>query len=102
MQTNYLVNVDFRILLRPMGGVHRQEVSCLGQSVHNDPNGIMVPRGIGQPHDEIHANVLPFPRRYGKGLQRARCLQMISFDSLAGVTFGYVLSNFPLHSGPPV
>jgi hypothetical protein len=76
MQTNYLVNVDFCILLRPVGGVHWQEVSCLGQSVHNDPNGIMAPGGIGQSHDKIHTNVLPFPRWYGKGLQRACYLQM--------------------------
>jgi hypothetical protein len=62
----------------------------------------MVPGGIGQSHDKIHANVLPFPRWYGKGLQRACYLQMTGLDSLAGVTFGYVLGNFPLHSGPPV
>jgi hypothetical protein len=102
MQANYVVNVDFCILLRPVGGVYRQEMSCLGQSVHNDPNGIMVPGGIGQFHDKIHTNVLPFPRWYGKGLQRACYLQMTGLDSLAGVTFGYVPGNFPLHSGPPV
>jgi hypothetical protein len=69
MQANYLVNVNFGILFRPVGGVYRQEMSCLGQSVHNDPNEIMVPRGIGQSHDKIHANILPFPRWYGKGLK---------------------------------
>jgi hypothetical protein len=54
--------------------VHWQEMSGLGQPVHDNPNGIMVPGGIGQSYDKIHANVLPFPRRYGKGLQRACCL----------------------------
>ena len=102
MQANYPVNVDFCILLRPVGGVYWQEVSCLGQSVHNDPNEIMVLGGIGQSHDKIHANVLPFPRWYGQGLQGACCLQMTGFDPLAGVTLGYVLGNFPLHPGPPV
>jgi hypothetical protein len=62
----------------------------------------MVPGGIGQSHYEVHANVLPFPRWYGKGLQRACCLQMTSFDSLTGIALGYVLGNFPLHSGPPI
>jgi hypothetical protein len=62
----------------------------------------MVLGGIGQSYDKIHANILPFPRWYGKGLQRACYLQMIGLDSLKGVTFGYILSNFPLHSGPPV
>jgi hypothetical protein len=102
MQANYLVNVDFCILLCPVGGVYRQEMSCLGLSVHNDPNGVMVPGGIGQSYNKIHTNVLPFPRWYGKGLQRACYLQMTGLDSLAGVTFRYVLSNFPFHSGPPV
>ena len=102
MQTNYLVNVDFCILLCPVGGVYWQEVSGLGQPVHNNPNRIMVPGGIGQSHDKVHANVLPFPRWYGKGLQRACCLQVTGLDPLAGVTLGYVLGNFPLHSGPPV
>jgi hypothetical protein len=27
---------------------------------------------------------------------------MTGLDSLAGVTIRYILSNFPLHSGPPV
>jgi hypothetical protein len=27
---------------------------------------------------------------------------MTSFDSLASVAFRYILSNFPLHFGPPV
>jgi hypothetical protein len=49
MQANYLVNVNFSILFRPVGGVYRQEMSCLGQSVHNDPNGIMVPEVLGNP-----------------------------------------------------
>jgi hypothetical protein len=48
MQANYLVNVDFSILFRPVGGVYRQEMSCLGQSVHNDPNGIMVWGGVAK------------------------------------------------------
>jgi hypothetical protein len=102
MQTNYLVNVDLCILLCPVGGVYWQEMSGLGQPVHNNPNRIVVPGGIGKSHDKVHANVLPFPRWYGKGLQRACCLQMTSFDPLAGVALGYVLGNFPLHSGPPV
>jgi hypothetical protein len=62
----------------------------------------MVPGGIGQSHYEVHANVLPFPRWYGKGLQRACCLQMTSFDSLTGIALRCVLGNFPLHSGPPI
>jgi hypothetical protein len=51
-----------------VGGMYWQEMRCIGQPIHNDPNGIVVPRGIGQSPNEIHANILPFPRWYGKGL----------------------------------
>jgi hypothetical protein len=102
MQANYLVNVDFCIFLCPVGGMYWQEMSCLGQPIHNDPNRIVVSGGIGQSHNEIHANILPFPRWDGKGLQSACYLQMAGLDSLASVAFIYILSNFPLHSGPLV
>jgi hypothetical protein len=102
MQVNYLVNVNFSILFRPVGGMYWQEMSCLGQPVHNDPNRIMVSGGIGQSHNEVHANVLPLPRWYGEGLQGACSLQMTGLDSLASVALSYILSNFPLHPGPPV
>jgi hypothetical protein len=68
MQTNYLVNINFCILFCPVGGMYWQEMRCLGQPIHNDPNRIVVPGGIGQSYDKVHANILPFPRWYGKGL----------------------------------
>jgi hypothetical protein len=37
-----------------------------------------------------------------EGVESACYLQMTGLDSLAGVTFEYILSNFPLHSGPLV
>jgi hypothetical protein len=47
MQSHYLININFCILLCLVGGVHWQEMSGLGQPVHNNPNGIVVPGGIG-------------------------------------------------------
>jgi hypothetical protein len=90
MQTHYLINTNFCIFLCLVGGMHWQEMSCLGQSIHDDPNRIMVSGGIGQSHDKIHANILPFPRWYGKGLQGACYLQMTGLDFLASVTFIYI------------
>jgi hypothetical protein len=29
----------------------------------------MMTRGVGQTHNEIYADVIPFPRRYRQGLQ---------------------------------
>jgi hypothetical protein len=68
MQTHYLINIDFCILLCLVGGMHWQEMRCFGQPIHNDLDGIIVSGGIGQSHDKIHANILPFPRWYGKRL----------------------------------
>jgi hypothetical protein len=62
----------------------------------------MVLGGVGQPHNKVHANVLPFPRGYREWLQCTCYLQMTCFDSLASVTLGHILSNFSLHPDPPV
>jgi hypothetical protein len=40
--------------------VHWKKMCHFRQSVHNDPNRIMMPRGVGQTHNEIHADVIPF------------------------------------------
>jgi hypothetical protein len=61
MQAHYLVNIDLCVPFCLVGGMHWQEVSCLGQPIHNDPYGIVVSGGIGQSHNQVHANVLPFP-----------------------------------------
>jgi hypothetical protein len=68
MQMHYLLNIDLCVLLCLMGGMYWQEMHCFGQPIHNDPNRIMVPGGIGQSHDKIHANILPFLRWYAEGL----------------------------------
>jgi hypothetical protein len=61
-----------------------------------------VPGGVGQSHNKVHANVLPFLRRYGERLQGTSYLQMTGFDSLASVALRYVLSNLSFHPGPLV
>jgi hypothetical protein len=62
----------------------------------------MMTRGVGQTHNEIHADVIPFPRRYRQGLQSSSCFQVACLYSLIGVTFQYILGYLPLHSGPPI
>jgi hypothetical protein len=69
VQTHDPVNVQFCILLSLISGVHWEKMCHFRQSVHNNPNQIMMTRGVGQTHYEIHADVIPFPRRYGQGLQ---------------------------------
>jgi hypothetical protein len=54
----------------------------------------------GDPHDEVHADVLPFPLGNAQGLQVTGGSQMIGFDSSTGVTLGHIHCYFSLHSCP--
>jgi hypothetical protein len=42
MQTNYVIHVQLCILLYGVSGVHGDEVSGLGKSVYDYPNGIFL------------------------------------------------------------
>ena len=46
----------------------------------------MMTRGVGQTHNEIHADVVPLPRRYGQWLQSSSGLQVACLYPLTGVT----------------
>jgi hypothetical protein len=61
VQTHDPVNVQLCILLSLISGVHREKMCHFRQSVHNNPNRIMMMRGGGKIHNEIHADVIPFP-----------------------------------------
>jgi hypothetical protein len=58
-------------------------------------------RGARQTHNEIHADVFPFPLRNTQGLQVSDGSQMIDLDSLIGVTLRHILCYLSLHPGPP-
>jgi hypothetical protein len=51
--------------------LHWEEMSYLGQSIYDDPYGIMMLGGIGQSHDKVHTFVVPFPGWYREWLQDA-------------------------------
>ena len=45
METNYSVQIQLGILLYRVGGVHWNEVGCLGEAVENNLDGIMLQEG---------------------------------------------------------
>ena len=47
MQTDDSIDIDFGIFLGPIFSMHQNKMSGLCESVDNNPNGIMMLRGIG-------------------------------------------------------
>jgi hypothetical protein len=58
-------------------------------------------RGARQTHNEVHADVFPFPPGNAQGLQVSGGPQMIGLDPLIGVTLGHIFYYLSLHSCSP-
>jgi hypothetical protein len=101
MQSNNLLQINFGILLSSVDRMHRKKVGNFGESLNDYPNRIILLRCLGKTNNKIHADVFPLPRWNRQWLECTGYLQMTGFNSLAGITFGYILSNFSFHSGPP-
>jgi hypothetical protein len=56
---------------------------------------------VRQTHNEVHADVFPFPLGNAQGLQVSGECQIIGLDSSTGVTLGYILCYLSLHPCPP-
>ena len=76
------------------------EMSNLGQSIHDDPYGVIPTRGVRQTHNEVHVDVFPFPLGNVQGLQISDGSQMIGLDPSTGVTIRHILCYLLLHSHP--
>jgi hypothetical protein len=63
IQTQDARNIQLGVLFSPVEGVHWNEMSKLGKSVDDYPNGVKLAVGERQPHNEIHTDVFPFPGR---------------------------------------
>jgi hypothetical protein len=61
MQTQDASKVQLNILLSSVVGVHWGEMSILGEPIHDHPYEIILVGRERQTHDEIQANVFPFP-----------------------------------------
>jgi hypothetical protein len=101
MQTRDARNIQLGILFSLVKGVHWNEMSGLGKSVDDYPDGVKLAAGERQTHNEIHTDVLPFLGRNTQRLQQSRMPHMISLDPLTRVAFCNIASSLAFHTGPP-
>jgi hypothetical protein len=101
MQTQDARNIQLDVLFSPVEGVHQKEVSGLGKSVDDYPDGVKLVAGERQTHNEIHTDVFPFPGRNTQMLQQSRRPHMISLDPSTRVAFHNIASSLALCMGAP-
>jgi hypothetical protein len=77
-------------------------VSYLGQSIHNQPNGIIARLSSWQTIDKIHGNLFPLPLRHMQRLQQSIRSLMLGFNSLTSVAKSNILDNVSLHTIPQI
>jgi hypothetical protein len=80
-------NIQLSILLSRVEGVHRNEMSRLGKSVDDYPDGVKLEGSERQTHNKIHADVFPFLGRNTQMLQQSERSDMIGLHSSTHFTF---------------
>jgi hypothetical protein len=101
MQTQDTRNIQLSVLLSSVEGVHQNEMSRLGKSDDDYPNGVQLAAGERQAHNEIHTDIFPFLGRNTQRLQQSSWPHMINLDPSTRVTFCNIASSLMLHMGPP-
>jgi hypothetical protein len=101
METKDVSNVQFGILLSLVVGVLWNEVSRLGEPIHDHPDGIKLVCRERQTYNEIQADIFPFPSRNVQRLHQSGMPHMISLDRLTRVAFCNIARSLALHSSPP-
>jgi hypothetical protein len=101
MQTQDVRNIQLGIIFCPIEGVHWNEMSGLGKSVDDYPDGVKLAAGERQTHNEIHTDVFPFLGRNTQRLQQSCRPHMISLDPSTRVAFRNMVSSLMFHTGPP-
>jgi hypothetical protein len=80
MQTHDARNIQLGVLFSPVVGVQWNEMSGLGKSVDDYPDGVKLAAGERWTHNEILTYAFPFPVRNTKRLQQSHRPHMISLD----------------------
>jgi hypothetical protein len=92
--------MQLNVLLSPVVGVHRNEMSGLGELINDHPDGIKLVGRERQTHNEIHADIFQFPSRNIQRLQQSGRTHMIGLDRSAHVAFCNIASSLALHLSP--
>jgi hypothetical protein len=69
MQTQDARNIQLGVLFSPVANVHWDEMSGLGKSIDDYPDGVKLVASERQTHNEIHTDVFPFLGRNTQRLQ---------------------------------
>ena len=101
MKTDDSGDVEIGKLVPGIGGLGRNEVCYLGESVDNHPYGIMSSIRLGQSSNEIHSDFFPRPFWNLERLEQSSGALVLCLDSLANIALSNIGGNFPLHSMPP-
>jgi hypothetical protein len=101
MQIQDARNIQLSVLLDRVEGVHWNEMSRLGKSVDDYPNGVKLAADERQAHNKIHTDVFPFPGRNTQRLQQSSMPHMISFNPSTCVAFHNIACSLVLHTSPP-
>ena len=101
MKTYDSGNVKIGKLLPRVSCTHGNEMGNFGESVDDNPNGVMTTARPGKSSNEVHSNFFPWPFVYLVRLEQSSGTLMLDLDSLADITLGNIESNFSLHPMPP-
>jgi hypothetical protein len=101
VQTKDARNKKFSVLLSPVEGVHWNEMSRLGKSVGDYPDGVKLAADERQTGNEIHDNIFPFLGRNTQRFQQSSRPHMINLVPLTCLAFRNIASSLTLYMGPP-
>src|SRR3954469_1315758 len=80
----------------------RKKMSHFGELVDDDEDGIISMLGLRKTSHEVHFDMIKLPFWNSKRLEETSRSLVFCFHPSADITFIHELSNFSLHSGPPV
>ena len=77
-------------------------MSHFSELVDDNEYNIIATLGLGKSSHEVHLNMVKLPFWNGKRLEETSWPLVLCFNSSADITFIHELSNFSLHSSPPI
>ena len=77
-------------------------MSHFSKLVDDNKDSIISALGLGKSIHEVHLNMVKLPLWNGKRLEETGWQLVFCFHSSADITFIHELSNFLLHSSPPI
>ncbi|TMX01708.1 hypothetical protein EJD97_023841, partial [Solanum chilense] len=102
MSSHNLINVESRIILGSVRGLHSDKVHRLSRHVHNNPYGVMLSPSLRRTNYEVYINGLPLLSWNLNNLSKAARLKMFCLNLLIVRTLCHIFGNVLLHAIPPI